>query len=176
MERCKHGVANIDCFECYPSKNPAPSVAEGDEEIAETYCKSLHRETGATERIRMYSAVKFGIAKGREMERENGPTLCRFCEENPKAHAEIAALQEQVKELEGVLDLKQDEYVQQVGTWKIIQRLEEQVKQLTEGLSGLIFHIQKEYKGNEKELMTPQCYEAFAAALSAIEKSQGEKR
>lgn len=30
-------------------------------------------------------------------------------------------------EARGVLELTQDEYVQQVGTWKIIQRLEEQL-------------------------------------------------
>lgn len=30
-------------------------------------------------------------------------------------------------ELKGVIDLESDEYVRQVGTWKIIQRLEEQL-------------------------------------------------
>jgi hypothetical protein len=37
---------------------------------------------------------------------------------------------ERVAELKGVLDLKEDEYVKQVGTWKIIQRLEESEKRL----------------------------------------------
>jgi hypothetical protein len=78
-------------------KNPAPSVAEVDEEIAETYCKSLHRETGATERIRMYSAVKFGIAKGRALQREeyNAEAAAIINRQS----AEVAALQEQVKQL-----------------------------------------------------------------------------
>ncbi len=35
-----------------------------------------------------------------------------------------------MKEAKGALDLKNDDYVRQVGTWKIIQRLEEQVKDL----------------------------------------------
>lgn len=37
-------------------------------------------------------------------------------------------LRNRIAELEGVLDMKQDEYVKQVGTWKIIQRLEEELE------------------------------------------------
>lgn len=40
------------------------------------------------------------------------------------------ASQAQIAELKGVLDLKNDDYVRQVGTWKIIQRLEEEVAEL----------------------------------------------
>ena len=44
---------------------------------------------------------------------------------------------DKIKELESILDLKNDEYVQQVGTWKIIQRLEQQVKELEDKITML---------------------------------------
>lgn len=49
--------------------------------------------------------------------------------------ARIVELETETKELRGVLDIKQDEYVQQVGTWKIISRLEEQNKELQKQLA-----------------------------------------
>ena len=48
-----------------------------------------------------------------------------------------------------VKDLYDDEYVQQVGTWKIIQRLEEQLKSSEEALEDLteVWHLKmNDYK------------------------------
>jgi len=42
----------------------------------------------------------------------------------------VEALKVELEEAKGTLNLKEDEYIQQVGTWKIIQRLEEQRDQL----------------------------------------------
>jgi hypothetical protein len=47
----------------------------------------------------------------------------------------------ELKEAKGALDLKNDDYVRQVGTWKIIQRLEEQVKDLEQANAKLIAEI-----------------------------------
>jgi hypothetical protein len=49
--------------------------------------------------------------------------LTRALKERDKAH-------EKISELQGILDLTKDEYVAQVGVWKIIQRLEEERDEL----------------------------------------------
>lgn len=56
----------------------------------------------------------------KEMSRNDHVTFGDLLEKLKSAEAEI-------DELKGVLDLKNDEYVKQVGTWKIIRRLEEEL-------------------------------------------------
>lgn len=48
-----------------------------------------------------------------------------------------SVLMEQNRELNGVLALKEDDYVRQVGTWKIIQRLEEELAKVHSLLDGI---------------------------------------
>jgi hypothetical protein len=151
-----HAMNETRCFHC--SEPKAPSVAEGDEELIESECPEFTGPQSPDRREHWIEGAEWGIAQGRRLERERDKLELEYklCAANNKAGVENAA-----------------RFADQLAA------LQEQVKQLTEGLRAWLLapDILELYK-YEKDDFTYSGwplgkYRAVAAALSAIEKSKG---
>lgn len=101
---------------------------------------------------------------------EGGAQWCPRCEMNSKfVHlVEAAPVKARIAELEDLLNIKNDEYVQQVGSWKIIQRLDEQVKKLESKLALAVEALVTINKFHETE------FQSACTAKTALDNIKGE--
>lgn len=160
--------------------------------------EQLARLKEAAERIRAKEPTPKSTEKrnrlAAEYDKENGAWYLDGRSDEVCKRAFIAGFdaaqkeaQGRIEELEGVLNLKEDEYVRQVGTWKIIQRLEEErdkleltVKRLegavSLGISEMervqkeILQVRKTYPG----IMTPTMNEYSIAPLREALSREGK--
>lgn len=63
-------------------------------------------------------------------EGDNGNAEISFLAGYAARDEEVEKLKAELKELKGLFDLSKDEYISQVGSWKIIQRLQEENEKL----------------------------------------------
>lgn len=89
-----------------------------------------------------------------------------FAKYSIELETKVTELQAENAELKGVLNLKNDEYVQQVGTWRIIHRLEEREKSFEGLLTAATAQLEKlataldQYSAGD---LTPVATEALAS-------------
>lgn len=113
-----------ECEHSKSIKEPLQSrICELNERIAE-----LEAELECAERNLVNKSGEIGRAEHR------GNTVDYIYDKCKNYGDQLIKAGERIAELESAFNLKNDEYVQQVGTWKIIQRLEEQNAALTEAL------------------------------------------
>lgn len=67
-------------------------------------------------------------------EGDNGNAEISFLAGYAARDEEVEKLKAELKELKGLFDLSKDEYINQVGSWKIIQRLQEENEKLKQQL------------------------------------------
>lgn len=85
---------------------------------------------------------------------------------------EIKRLEAELSDLNGFIGFKNDEYIKQVGTWKIIQRLDSQVEELrraNEIMKMALEEISNAHSGQKVWFSYHQVEAKAKQALSEIE-------
>lgn len=177
---CGKPLAPCDLDE-HTCAQPAQDNQEAAEQAADECAKEKWVHEPTTEK-----AVRYGFLAGAkwqkaEFVKDEHEEIAHLRHMGKRFTDEITALKQQVAELRGVIELTEDEYVRQVGTWKIIQRLECERDEATEALgmsskrNGQLSDRVKELELEEPSLRAAnECNRKCLAQLAKAEKRERE--